>query len=1131
MMIPLSLLAQTAELSGYIKDPQAAGVPNATVELRNEDTGAVSRAKTNADGIYALPSLVPGTYDATVQATGFRTSTRDGIVLQVEQRARLDIMLELGAVEEKVTVQDAPTLVQDTPEIETSITRREYESLPMIQIGRIRSPAAFVLLAPGVQGSVRLDGLQYSSASNQVEVHGQANFTIEYLVDGLAAGWQTANFNESAPAVDAVREFRLLTAQLSPEYGASGSAVASFSLMSGTNQLHGDFYDYLRNSDLDARSFTAPNKPPLRLNEFGGSIGGPVVLPRLFNGKDHTFFFFSYGGSRKHGADYIGTYTTYPTPAETKGDFSGLANSAGQPVTIFDPTNVSTDSNGNLIRNPFPGNVIPANRIDPAAARIASLYPAPNSPSGYTNFYGERLLDPDSFTGKVDHEISNRHHLSEAIVRTHIPRLFYGGELPLPLTASPFSQTVTSWTARINDDFILTPTLLNTFAVGYNRFHSPLNPPTPSQPWSTELGIHGIGSYAFPYITFGNGYPTVGSTNFFNWVDQTFLAKDSVSWQHGSHSFRFGGEWRYNEHSSIVTGYTMGAFNFTSAFTANPAALTSTGNSFASFLLGGYNSASSSGPYNPSVRWQYGGLYGQDQWRVSPHLTLTWGLRWEWQTPAYETRNQSGEVSLTTPNPGAGNLPGAVVFAGGPNGRSFGSTDLSSFGPRVGLAWDVLKRTVFRAGYGIYYDKWFSGGNVGGIQQAFGIDSPGYQASYSATSQNSGLTPAGLLSAGLPTLPTAPNLSPTVLNGLPATFVDPSSWKMPRVQNWSAGIQRQLTEEMVFEASYVGIHGTRENAYLLSNINQLDPKYLSLGSLLNQSISSPAAAAAGIAVPYPGFTGFVVQALRPFPQYQTITSYLAKLGKSSYNALELHLRQRFHNGLSFDVNYTWSKNLGYADTMNIGVGGVNAGYGNLPENAYNLQKERSLLPNDVPQAFVAAWVYDLPFGSGHKLGAGSHLIRALLSGWTASATQRYQSGTPLQIYADNLLPLSFSAQRPNIVSGQSPQTDIGVGSFNPGADRRINLSAFSVPLPFTFGNSAPTYGNLRNFAVLQEDVALTRSISLGERWKLELYGQSFNVANRHRFTNFGTDVSSPSFGQSTSSSVGRYVQLGAKIQF
>ena len=1121
-----STLGQTAQLSGIVTDPSGKNIPAADVQIRNEGTGVIRTTKSTAEGDYTIPSLAPGSYALRVQKSGFKTAERSGIVLQTDSNLRYDVALSVGDVTQTVSVADAPPLIQDTPDIGTTITRHDYERLPIIQIGRIRSPVAFVYLAPGVQGTVRLDGSQYTSASNQVEVHGQANFTIEYLMDGLPAGWQAANYNESAPAVDAIREFRLITSQLPAEYGASGPAVASFSIMSGTNQLHGDFYDYLRNSDLDSRSFLANIRPPLRLNEFGVAIGGPVVLSHIYNGKDRTFFFFSFGGSRKRGADSVNV-AQIPTPAEITGNFSGLKNSAGQQVTIYNPYSTTTDATGKMVRAPFAGNLIPASLIDPAAAKIASYYPVPNSPLGYTNFQGERLLDPDTYTGKVDHQISDRDHLSAALVRTDIPRVFYGGPLPLPLTASSFRQQVTSWTTRLNDDFTINPSLLNTFAAGFNYFHTPLSPPTNPQAWSSTLGIPGLGNFAFPDITFGNGYATLGSTNFFNWTDQTTMFKDGLSWQHGAHSFKFGGEWRYNEHNSIVVGNTMGVFNFTNAYTANPNAISSTGDSFASFLLGGYNSISSSGPYNPRVRWSYGGIYAQDEWRLTPTLTLSYGLRWEWQTPASETRNQSGEVNLMTSNPGAGNLPGAVVFAGGANGRTFGSTDLSAFGPRLGLAWRLSKNTVFRAGYGIYYDKWISGANVGGTLPAFGIDSPGYQASYSKASQNGGLTPAGVLSAGLPVLSTTSNLSPTVLNGQSATFVDPSSWKLPRIQNWSGGFQQQFTRDMILEADYVGLHGTRENAYLLSNINQVNPEYLSLGSLLNQSVTSPAAVAAGIPIPYPGFTGTVAQALRPYPQYQTLTSYLAKLGMSSYNALELHLRQRFSNGLSFDINYTWSKNVGYADTVNIAVGGVN----NLLENAYKLRAERSLLPNDVPHAFVAAWSYDLPMGAGHRFGANNAVARALLGGWSLSAIQRYQSGTPLQIYSDNNLPLFNYVQRPNRVLGQDPESSIGIGSFDPTVDRRINTSAFSAAPAFTFGNSAPTIGNLRNFPVLQEDVAVTKRVSLTERWKLELYGQSFNVANRHRFTSIVTDSSSPSFGEAGGSSIGRYIQLGAKIRF
>ncbi len=727
------------------------------------------------------------------------------------------------------------------------------------------------------------------------------------------------------------------------------------------------------------------------------------------------------------------------------------------------------------------------------------------------------MLDPDTYLGKIDHQVSERNHISGAVVENKHSPGFLWWAASLAADGEFLSATC---------DKLDVPRQRRLHAqslyVEYVRrwIQSVQYPPGSTDGPATLVIYPGHTRHrdlGIPNITFGNGYQAIGSTNFFNYVNETELVKDGISWEHGTHSFKFGGEWRLNEHNSIVNGNSMGVFSFTSAYTANPSALSTTGDSFASFLLGGYNTVSSSGPLVYNVRWSYGGIYAQDQWRIMPRLTLTYGLRWEWQTPPWETHNKSGEVSLTTPNPGAGNLPGAVVFAGGANGSTFGSTDLSSIGPRVGFAWNALERTVFRGGYGIYYDKWTSGSNV------FGIDSPGFQASYSNASQNSGLTPAGSLSAGLPTLSTNPNLSSTVLNGQSATWVDPSSWKMPRVQNWSAGIQQQFTSNMIFELSYVGIHGTRQNAYLMSNVNQVNPKYLSLGPLLTQSISSPGAVAAGIPAPYAGFKGTVAQALRPYPQYQTLTSYLAKPGKSTYNALEARIRQRFNNGMSFDISYTWSKNLGYPDTVNIAVGGVN----NLLENAYNPKAGRSLFPNDVPHAFVAAWVYDLPLGAGRRFGGGNLLARELLGGWTVSAIQRYQSGTPLQIYEDNNLPLFNYVQRPNVVSGLSRQSSI----VNPNTDRRINLQAFSAALPYTFGTSPPTLCDLRQFAVLQEDVALKKQISLGESWKFELSGQSFNVANRHRFTSIVTDYSSSSFGKAGGSSIGRYVQLGAKLRF
>src|SRR5262245_44678695 len=295
------------------------------------------------------------------------------------------------------------------------------------------------------------------------------------------------------------------------------------------------------------------------------------------------------------------------------------------------------------------------------------------------------------------------------------------------------------------------------------------------------------------------------------------------------------------------------------------------------------------------------------------------------------------------PNPDAGNRPGALVTSGHGNDDAFGRMDVGAVGPRAGFAWRPGEHVGLRGGYGIYYAKYNSGINY------FGLDTLGFQATFSRVSLDNGLTPAGVLSGGLPALVASSTPSPTFLNGQAATYIDPSSWKLPRMQNWSVTLQHQLGGSATWEASYVGTRGSRLNAYLLENINQVDPKYLALGALLTQSVTSPAAIAAGIPLPYPGFTGTVAQALRPYPQYQTLTSFYGKPAESTYRALELRLAQHLRAGLSYDVSYTWSRAKGYADTVNIGFGGVN----NLLVDAYNPQNERALLPIDVPHAFAA----------------------------------------------------------------------------------------------------------------------------------------------------------------------------------
>jgi len=1107
LFLSTAAYAQTAQISGIVKDTDGGVIAAANVSVQNGATGASRATTTSLEGYYAFPGLPPGSYTLRVEKQSFTAEEYPNVVLPADSPVQFDVTLRVGDVADTVTVQAGVPSVENTAQLGMSVTRREYESLPMVQLGRIRSPASFVLLAPGVQGTVRLDGTQNANASNNVQVHGQANFTTEYLVNGLAAGPGYGNFNESAPAVGAVQEFRFITSQLTAEYGATGAAVASFVLRSGEHAVHGDFYDYSRNSALDEKSILTPTKPPLTLSEFGGSIGGPLA--------SRTFFFFSYGGSRKRGADG-GNTSLIPTAAQRLGDFSGLKDSAGREIVIYDPATTRV-VNGVAVRDPFPGNVIPANRIDPAAAAIAALYPNPNSPGGFTGEFGETLLDPDAFTGTVDHNLSTGHRLSAAVVRTNIPRVRTGTSLPDPIQGNAFRQHVKSWTVRANDEAALGSRALNSLAVGYDAFTTPLIPPTDPRDWASTLHMPGLGTSAFPAITFGNGYQVLGSTNYFDYDDNTFLAKDMVSWQKGSHLLKFGGEWRYNRHDARVVGTTQGAFSFTNTLTASPAALTTTGDSFASFLLGGYRSVSATGPVNTSARWSYGGIYAADEWRANSSLTLTYGLRWEWQTPTREANNLSSEIDLTAPNPGAGNIPGALVVAGhGHDDDAFGKMDFGALGPRVGFNFRPRERIGIRGGYGIYYAKYTSGSNY------FGIDSAGFQGVYSRTSTDNGLTPAGLLTQGLPSLAASATIAPTLLNGQSATYIDPSSWKLPRMQNWSIGFQHQLGPATTWEASYVGMRATRQNAYVMLNVNQVDSKYLALGSLLTQSATSPAAVAAGITLPYPGFTGTVAQALRPYPQYQTLTSFYAKSGENTYKAVELRLTQRVSKRVSFDIHYTWSRSEGYPDTVNIAPSGVN----NLLADASHPENERSLLPIDVPHAVAASWIYEVP-GSGMR----NAFLRSVAGGWTIAGVHRYQSGTPLQIVSDNNLPLFNYVQRPNLVAGQDPQNHISAGDFNQATDRLINLAAFTAPAPFTVGNAPPTLGDLRNFPVLQEDLAITKRISLGEHWHVDLYGQAFNLFNRQRFTGIVTNFSSASFGKATGSSLPRFIQLGGKVSF
>ncbi|MCX6592440.1 MAG: TonB-dependent receptor [Acidobacteria bacterium] len=1121
LLVGLSVWAQNAQLGGQVADASGQAVAGATVTVVNEATRIRREVVTGNEGLYVFPGLLPGNYSLRIAKAGFKSLDRSGIVLTVDARGRVDATLEVGSVSESVTVtENVGQLQVDSPEVSTTITQSQVQNLPLVQLGRVRVAASFIYLAAGVQGNVRVDGADNLAASNQIRVHGSGTFQHEFWVDGLPAGQmgQIGNFNESAPPVEAMREFKLQTSQLAADYGHTGQAVTSFVLKSGANQLHGSAFEYFRNDKLDARSWFAATRATTRQNEFGVTIGGPVLLPKVYSGRDKTFFFFSWTSSRRRGLDNFNRVQT-PTGQNLRGDFSDWRNAAGNLIPIYDPASTRPNGTGGFTRDVFAGNRIPVDRFDPVSAKIAAFYPQPNT-AGTLNlgaFIGEKQLDPDIFTVRGDHSITSNEKVYFSFNSTAIPRFRIDNPLPDPLT-SGIIQNITSQMYRVGLDSVLRPNLINNLVLGVNRFRNPVDPVTVDRGWPEKLGLKGVTGDRFPVLSFGDGYVGAASGGITDNIDAVYMFKNTASWTRGRSNWRFGGEYRWNHLNNRAVTNTQGSLSFTNLATALPGTPAGTGNSFASFLLGEVGSGNVRLAQNAGIRRTYTGFFVQNDFKATSRLTLNIGLRWEFMGAPFEQQDRYSVVDLSRPNPAAGNKLGALIYAGTGAGREgarrLTDADYSAWGPRAGFAYQVNSKTVLRGGYGLYYaDNYLS------------ISSSGFNLEGTFQTLDNGITPGFRLRDGFPqNFPREPRIDPALLNGQSASFLEAASGAMPRTQNWNFGFQRDLGREMVLEVNYIGNRSTRQVAPELSNINQVDPKYLSLGQLLTSNINSAAARAANIPIPWGGFNGSVAQALRAYPQYLTLTSQQAKISASTYHGAEFKFRKRFASGFSFDVSYVRSKAIGLNAPGYQGFGGLD----NMLQNHYDLRSERSLLSYDIPNAFVAHYIYTLPFGkSGWR--------KALLGDWTISGIHRYQSGYPLQLSMNNLLPIFNRVLRPDLVGNVDPSSGIGNADFDPGrGDRVVNPRAFASPVVggvFRFGNMGPTMDALRQFPVLQEDFVLTKRFALRESAVFEIQSQFFNAFNRHRFVNFEPNFSSPNFGAARGTNLPRFVQLGAKVTF
>ncbi|HEY7212054.1 MAG TPA: TonB-dependent receptor, partial [Bryobacteraceae bacterium] len=998
LMVPLDLLAQTNAgiLSGTVVDQTGATIPGAKVTAKNPATGSTFDTVSGADGGFRFPSVAIGKYDVTASATGFETVTQSNVTVTISQTTAITITLNIGKAEQTVTVQaDVTSIETQSSEVGTAITSKQVVELPLALggVGAMRSPEAFVFLAPGTAGPGT------ANSNNGIfisKIGGGQNFGNEVLLDGssILRTENGSSFDEAAPSVEAIAEFRVLTSTIPATYGRTTGGIETFTTKSGTNQFHGTAYDILQNEALNSNSWfnngyaasctPQPDcrsqyaRPIDKKNDYGVNLGGPVWIPKLYNGKNRTFFFFNW---EQYKQNIGGTNTSIvPTAAQRNGDFSSILTNqvvgsnpcTGQPIyqgQIFDPTTTRT-INGVTCRDPFPNNKIPASMLSTVSQNMLSYLPLPNIPAlaNGNNFAlsSSTPLYNTTYTIRIDQSISDKNKIF-AMYDSRDNERYTSGTLILPPPVDPngWRQSFVTHYARAGWDYIISPTVLNHLVVGYNRTNS-LNLTTGAIQarqgnfsWPAKLGIAGINGTQFPIVNIGEGVPALSRGNNDDNLDNGERFNDTLSWVKGKHNLTFGFDFRNQLYGAYASTIDSGVYNFSRNQTAGIQNLSQSGNSVASFMLGGLNNMNATQQAH-APRWtsQYYAAFIQDDWKVSNHLTLNLGLRYDVDVPRVESYDNTSNFDPNAPNPSANNHPGAMVFANtcGNCNRRWADTKFHDVGPRIGFAYNPGGgKTVFRGGYGIIYSPLqytdFGGSQVQGFSSTPVFPSP------------DGFGPAFDWDQGVPAYPHAPLTDPSIVNKGNPNYIQPRFGQPGIIQSWSFQVQRQLSKDTVATLGYAGQRAQNLRSAVM-NVNNIPLSALSLGSALKQPFVGNTL---GIAAPYANFVKDwgngvnVQQALRPFPQYGFIyTDVLQNIGQSTYNSLQASVERRFSAGLQLQASFTWSKTITDADSI---LPGINGGITQI-QNPGNLQNEKALSSQDVPYMFSAAPLWELPFGKG-----------------------------------------------------------------------------------------------------------------------------------------------------------------------
>jgi hypothetical protein len=1158
LLVTACVFGQTATgtLDGRVNDSSGSAVPGAKVVIENQATGIKADLTTNSEGRFYQGFVLPGSYRLTAEKSGFQKYVESGITVSVNQTVSLTVNLNVGDVSTSVEVSSqAAQLTTEASSISTTVSNKSIQDLPL----NGRNVFGLATLVPGVipggGGSTPfISGGR--NATNEITIDGTSVILPENNVSNLQTGY--------TPIVDSVQEFSIVTNALEAQYGRTGGGVINVATRGGTNGLHISAYDYLRNSKLNTNTWNN-NRNGVKLaafqsNQFGGTIGGPITIPHIYDGKNRTFFFFSEQTQRNRtGAT---SSASVPIADWINGDYSKLVNGVNQPISIYDPLTAADDGTGTYKRLPFAGNKIPTSRFDPVAVNLLKYYPTPNAtPTNAfaltNNFYasGKSVGDDDKFDSRIDHAFTNNFRMFARGSYDHGESVPLNGFGNVGTSIGDGKNISDLYNVTVNGIYTLNSTTILNMNYGFARnvgirypFSEGTSPASLGFP-SSYAAIAGISNFEFPNISFGgnNGVSNLGQSTFTTLVNRpmSHIVRGDVTKVFSKHTLKAGGEWRKFLLNFTQLGQPDGAYNFNGNYTqqvVGSSANSTQGFGVAQLLLGVPSSGSITHSFDAAMASSYAGVYIQDDWKVTQKLTLNMGLRYDVDVPRTERYNRLSYWDITAPSPIAGkvaasaicpncgNLLGAMMFTR-PGHRRQVDTDKNNFGPRFGFAYHVLPKTVVRGAYGILYSP--------SVTQASGTSGSGGVEGFQSTSNmnvsfDNGRTVAAFLKNPFPAgynLPlgsvVGPISGPSTDLGLSIgdSFFNDS--QNPLVQQWNFNIQQEVKGGWIVDVGYLGSKGQHlVDGESNMSWDQLPASALALGSKLTQSVPNP-------------FLGIITNTtsvlsqpnvlqrylLAPYPQYTGVNAFRKPQANSIYHSFTLSAEHRYSHGIVALVSFTGGKLIDDASQVVTFLGAA----GNK-QDFYCRKCEKSVSAQDVSKRLVTSVNYELPFGKGKTyFNSMPRAVDFVLGGWQMNGIMTFQKGLPIAI--------SNGGNNTNIGSpGQRPNTN-GTNAAKSGAiaDRLnsyFDQTAFSAAPIYTFGNLGRFVSNLRGPGQHNLDFSLFKSFRFREKATVVVRAEAFNFTNSPTWNGPGTTVTSPgTFGVITSANGQRQVQLAMKLNF